>query len=101
LGVGAPPPARSKISLLAADTIAVFSQPMIPSVMAYKIISRAGTESFMVIVRNAVEAVAKIDDLSWAGHVEISVMDMDGNKMDVAVLRHMVQGDGHPDPAKA
>ena len=43
----------------------------------------------MVIVGNAVEAVAKIDDLSWAGHIEINVADLNDNEIDIAALRHM------------
>jgi hypothetical protein len=69
---------------------------MIPSVMAYKITSRAGTGSFMVIVGNAIEAVAKIDDLSWAGRIEISVADLNDNEIDIAALRHMADREGSP-----
>ena len=43
----------------------------------------------MIIVGNAVAAVAKIDDLLWAGHIEVNITDMDDNEIEVAALRYI------------
>jgi hypothetical protein len=58
--------------------------------MPYQVWTRSGTGSFAVIVPNAKTALATVEELSEAGHVEIFVKDIEGGEIGLDVLKAMV-----------
>jgi hypothetical protein len=67
-----------------------------PHVMPYQVWTRSGTGSFAVIVPTAQTAVATVEELSEHGHSDVLVKDMDGNGVELEVLKAIVDMEANP-----
>jgi hypothetical protein len=65
-------------------------------VKPYQVWSRRSTGSYSVIVPNAKTALATVVELSAGGHSDISIRDMDGNEVELEVLRVIVEMEDNP-----
>ena len=64
--------------------------------MPYQVWTRSGTGSFAVIVPNAKTALATVEELSEHGHLDIFIRDIDGNTIELEVLKAMVDMESNP-----
>jgi hypothetical protein len=55
--------------------------------MPYQVWTRSGTGSFAVIVPSPQTALATVEELSAHGHSDVLVKDMDGNGIELDVLK--------------
>ncbi len=58
-----------------------------PCAMPYQVWTRSGTGSFAVIVPSPQTALATVEELSEHGHSDVLVKDMDGNGIELDVLK--------------
>ena len=64
--------------------------------MPYQVWTRSCTGSFAVIVPTAQTAVATVEELSEHGHSDVLVKDMDGNGVELEVLKAIVDMEANP-----
>jgi hypothetical protein len=62
----------------------------------YQVWTRSGTGIYSVIVPNAKAALATVVQLSGGNHGDIAIKDMDGNDIDLEVLKVMVEMEASP-----
>jgi hypothetical protein len=62
----------------------------------YQVWTRSGTGMYSVIVPNAKAALATVVQLSGGDHEDVSIKDMDGNEIELEVLKVMVEMEANP-----
>jgi hypothetical protein len=62
----------------------------------YQVWTRKGTGSYSVMVSSAKAALAVVVELSGQGHLGIVVKDMDGNEVDLEVIKVIVDLEANP-----
>ena len=64
--------------------------------MPYQVWTRSGTGSFAVIVPTPKIALATVEELSADGHSDVFIKDLDGNDVELEVLKAMADMEANP-----
>jgi hypothetical protein len=74
----------------------ILPAPNVRQAKPYLVRTRKGTGLYSVITADAKSALAKVVELSAAGHSDVVIRDMDGNEIELEVLKFVVEMEANP-----